>query len=133
MATNVNVQIWQATIDSLNVMIDEYGQEAVLQTRTLTAPNQAGVDYKETFTTFAEITLAIDTLSSGVKVFDSTGVETVKTHDGYFEFVEGITSELWLLYKSNRYKIISVEDIGELNGILKLSLNFKGSTEAAKA
>lgn len=130
MATDVNVAIWQDVIDSLNVMIDELGQECELQTRRVTAPTLSKVDYREVFTKFATIKLAIDSssgTSQGNKTFDSVGVDTVKTHDGYFEFIENVTDELWLLYKSNRYKIVTVEDIGELNGIIKLELNFKGS------
>ncbi len=134
MATS-NVAIWQSAIDGLNKFIVEAGQDMEIQTRSLKEPNIGSVDFGETFVLKAEIIGAVDTKNKGRTIFDGSSVERVVSHTIYFEFIEGITAEDWVLYDNRRFDILDVEDIGELNGIIKLDCNERGTidNEANKA
>ena len=129
-----NVSIWQTAINGFVDLIEQFGQSAELQTRSINT-SSIDSDFDEVFVKFADVTIAFDTDGNGKTIFDSVGVEDSITGEGYIEYSSGVTTELWLLYNSRRIKIISVENIGELNGILKLTLQEKGdsSLESTKA
>lgn len=133
MATS-NVALWQTAIDGFVQLIELMGQSAELQNRDMKA---SGFDanFDEVFTKFSDVILAFDTDENGKTIFDSVSVEQSVTGEAYMEFEEGVTSELWVLYNNRRIKIVDVENIGELNGILKLTLQEKGdsSLESTKA
>jgi len=130
-----NVSDWQDVIDGSIELIELWGQAAELQTRAIKNPTLNTTDFDETFTKVQDIILAFDTDDNGKTTFDSVGIEQAKTHEGYFEYVSGVTSEYFILYNNRRFKIISIENIGELNGIYKVNLVELGSTskEASKA
>lgn len=119
MATS-NVAIWQATIDALVELIELFGQPAKLQTRNTKPLRQGNIDSELQFIDFADVIIAFDTNNRGKTTFDSTSTEQSITHELYLEYIDGVTSEMWILYLGRRIKIIDVENIGELNGILKL-------------
>ena len=130
----VTVSLWQSAVDGLLEFVDEVGQQAELQTRTILPPTANSVDQRITFTTFAAIAKMAFTNISGVSVFDSVGVERVLNNEAYFAYIPNVTSELFVLFQGKRYDVITVTDIGEINGILKLQLEMTGSStkEASK-
>lgn len=136
MATS-NVSDWQDAIDSALELIEEWGQNAELQTRDIKNPTLNSVDYDETFTKVSDVIIAIDTENVGTKTFDGIGVadERQTSVSFYLEWINGITSENFILYSGRRFEIVSVDNIGELNGVAKLNVLERGlsSKEASKA
>lgn len=128
MATS-NVSLWQSTIDALVILIEDFGQNITLQKRETLALKQGEVDANVTFTNIATILAAFDTNNRGKTTFDSTSTESSITHEIYMEYRADVDSETWILYLGRRIKIIDVENIGELNGILKLRCIERGSDQ----
>lgn len=139
MATST-VKLWQSAIDGLNKFILIASQPATIQTRTLTTPSLDGVDFDEVFTTFADVKIAFDTEKVGLNIFDSVSVGSSKSKGvnktlvGYLEYISGVTSEMYLSFNGRRLIITQVEDIAELNGIIKITLDERGddTKEATK-
>jgi SPP1 family predicted phage head-tail adaptor len=121
-----NVAIWQATIDALVALIENFGQPATLQTRDSKPLRQGSIDSDIKFTDFKNVIIAFDTNNRGKTTFDSTSTEQSITHELYMEYINGVTSEMWVLYLGRRIRIVDVENIGELNGILKLRCTERG-------
>lgn len=122
-----NVALWQSAVDGLNAFILEVGQPMELQTRSIKAPNFGSVDFSQDFQQKVPFIGAIDTGQIGKTTFDGTSIEQRITHIIYLEFIENVTAEDWVLYDNRRFDIINVEDVGELNGILKLECNERGT------
>ncbi len=99
-----------------------------LQTRNIRGAVGGGVDFTEEFTTKLDFIGAIDTDNKGKAIFDGSGIEVEVTQIIYLEFptVE-VTVDDWVLYDNRRFDILAVENIGELNGILKLECNERGT------
>jgi hypothetical protein len=131
MAT-VTVPIWQNLVDGIVRFLEDVGQEAELQTRNLKAPEQNEVDSRIEFTTFAIIRkMAFDT-EAGKTTFDGVDREQVFSDTAFIEYIPNVTAELFVLFQGKRFRIISVEDIGEIHGILSLKLTELGdATKAA--
>lgn len=62
--------------------------------------------------------------TDGIAIFDSTNQEIAITHLFYMRFLSDyeITSENWLVYLGNRYRIIKVENLQHEQKFLKLYL-----------
>lgn len=139
MATST-VKLWQSTIDGLNRFIITASQLATIENRNISAPSLDSVDFDEVFTTFAEVKIAFDTENVGLNIFDGVSVGSAKSRGvnktlvGYFEFIPGVTSEMYLSFNGRRLNITQVEDIAELNGIIKITLDERGdeTKEATK-
>ena len=52
---------------------------------------------------------------SGVTAFDNTNIETVITHRICIAFDIDVTAEKWILFKSKRIRIVSVENVCEMD------------------
>lgn len=130
----VTVSLWQSAVDGLLEFIDEVGQSAEIQTRTILPPTANSVDQRINFTTFAVIEKMAFTNLSGVSLFDSVGVERILNNEAYFAYISDVTSEMFVLFQGKRYDIVTITDIGEIHGILKLQLEMTGSDtkEASK-
>lgn len=124
-----NVEEWQDVIDDLVELIEEFGQDMILQERNLKAPNLGSVDFDLEFTKKSDFIGAIDTKQSGKTIFDGSATEQVISQIIYMEYMDGVTSENWILYNNRRIDIIDVENIGELNGVLKLACAEKGTVD----
>lgn len=130
MAT-VTVSLWQNLVDGIVSFLEQVGQEAELQTRNLQPPAQNEVDSRIEFTTFAVVKrMAFDT-EAGKTTFDGVDTERVFSDTAYMDYIPNVTSELFVLFQGKRFKIISVEDIGEINGILELKLSQLGDSTKA--
>ena len=129
------VALWQGAVDGLLGFIDQVGQKAVLQTRRILPPLAGSVDQRIIFDDFLIVEKMAFDSSSGVKTFDSIGIERNKDFDAFFEYTPNITTELTVLFQGNRYEILTVENIGAINGIIQLELQLMGSAskEASKS
>ena len=126
MAT-VTVDIWQDTVDGLVQFIELIGQEAIIQVVTTKSPSAGSVDVLRAFETFQVVEkMAMDT-KTGQTTFDSVNSERVYNVTAYMEYIPNVTSEMFLLFQNRRFKIINVEDIGKINGVLSLRLEETGS------
>lgn len=125
----VTVSLWQSTVDGLLKFVNQTGQEAVIQNVDLRAPKAGSTKSRRVFETFATVPkMAFDT-ESGSTTFDGVGTERVFETTAYMEYQDGITSEQTVLFQEKRYKIINVEDIGLIKGILSLQLSLLGSED----
>ncbi len=128
MATTT-VSLWQSAVDGILGFIDQTGQEAVIQNVDLRAPKAGSTESRRIFETFATVSkMAFDT-ESGSTTFDGVGVERVFETTAYMDYIEGVTSEQMILFQGRRYKILNVEDIGLIHGILSLQLALFGDED----
>lgn len=72
-----------------------------------------------------EVWANVESLDSGVTVFDSVGVEQAVSHVFKIRY-EPITTEQWLLWEGSRYNIVTIENLENRNEFLKLNCIFKG-------
>jgi len=123
----VTVGVWQDAIDGLIEFIELVGQEATIQIVTTRAPSAGSVDPTRNFETFKLVEkMAFDT-KTGQTTFDEVNNERVFNVTAYIEYIANVTSEMFVLFQERRFKIISVEDIGKINGIQALRLEETGS------
>lgn len=120
----------QVCIGSLNRKIDIF-------TRAITTPlipTSTSVDYGESFTLLASVWAMIDT-PKGQTVFDTVGTEKVISDIFFIRFIDGLTSENWITYNSNRYDIVTVQDYQQNGLFQRLSCILRGADtkEASKA
>ena len=128
MATSTVVN-WQSLVDGIVNFLEVVGQQAELQIRSLQSPKQNEVDSEIEFTTFKIIEkMAFDT-EAGKTTFDGVDTEQIFSDTAYMEYIPNVTSELFVLFQGKRFKIISVEDVGEIHGILSLQLTQTGDSE----
>lgn len=101
----------------------------VLQDRAILAPT-TDVDFSESFTENATVWAMINTVR-GKTEFDSADVERSLTHEFTIRFIDGITSESWILLEDERYTIIDVEDLEERHEWMVLRCAKLGNTSQA--
>lgn len=125
----VTVEFWQETVDGLLEFIDQVGQEATIQNVELRAPKAGKTQSIRIFSTFLVVDkMAFDT-ETGSTIFDGVGVERNYEVTAYMEWTSGVTSQQMILFQNRRYKIITVEDVGLINGILSLKLSLFGDDD----
>ncbi|MCH9735865.1 MAG: hypothetical protein K0U78_15155 [Actinomycetia bacterium] len=123
------VSLWQDAVDGILSFVDQVGQEAVVQNVTLRAPKAGSTESRRTFETFVRVEkMAFDT-ESGSTTFDGVGVERIFEVTAFMAYVPGINSEQMILFQGKRYKILNVEDIGLINGVLSLQLALSGDED----
>lgn len=109
--------------------IGDLDTEITLQDRAITPPTTT-VDFTETFTENAIVWAMVNTVR-GKTEFDEADVERSITHEFTVRFLDGITSETWVLLENERYDIIDVEDFEERHDWLILRCAKLGSTTQA--
>ncbi len=107
--------------------IGDLRDEIVLQERSIEPPETFidPTDFTEEFTDTLTILSAVNTVN-GKTYFDDVGVGTNITHEIGFRFVEGITSETWILYKGRRLDILNAEDLDEREGWIRVQCIDRG-------
>lgn len=96
-----------------------------IETRTLTPPALAAVDYGETFSNTISVMSHIETVS-GETVFDKTNVETLISHRFYIRFRTDVTAESWIKFNSEFYDILTTENLDNKGQFLLLRCNKRG-------
>lgn len=138
------VPVWQGLVNGLNQLIVQFGQPVTIQTRSISSPVLGSVDFDELFVNKMQITGAWDTNDKSVVAFDGVTVEDTRTHILYTEYTDQIIDTDWVYYDGvaggigpgpRRFSIESIEDIGEIGGVLRLNLKVRGleEHEATKA
>lgn len=123
------VKLWQSAVDGILKFIGQTGQKAVIQNVDIRPPKAGGTSSRRVFETFAVIQkMAFDT-EIGSTTFDGVGVERVFETTAYMDYIEGVTAEQMILFQSKRYKIINVEDIGLIHGVLSLQVALFGDED----
>ena len=114
--------------------IGDMNELITLQGRVLTAPT-SGVDASEEFTDSNTDVWALVETVSGEVIFDGTGQERDVTHKFIVRFIDGVTSETWILFNSERLDILGVEDYDERHDFLLLRATNRGidTNEANRA
>lgn len=102
--------------------LNKCGKPITLQQREERIVNNLAT---EVFTTIATPTAIVKTLR-GVKVFDSTNTERVATHQVCIDYIANVTAEFWILFKSKRLKILTVENCCEEDEVLILMCTERG-------
>lgn len=91
-------------------------------------------DYREVFTLIYQGWAMVQT-PRGPNVFDDINIDNSLTVNFYIRYIDGITSQNWVIYDDNRYDILRVTDFEKNKLFLKLACVLKGSVdkEASKA
>lgn len=108
------------------------GQTVTLQNRNIVAPLFGSSNHDEAFSNDQEV-LAIVKTPNGKTFFDGVNTETNITHELCIEYLAGVTSETWILFKGRRFDILQVINCCEKDNTLKLLCSERGISEAAKS
>lgn len=79
----------------------------------------------ENFTNPVPVKALVKTLN-GVTVFDDTNTERVATHKFCIAFIDGVTSEKWIIFKGKNINILTVENCCENDEKLILMCTERG-------
>lgn len=121
------VSTWQGAVDGLLAFVDTVGQQAEIKTRRIAPPTANSFEQRLIFDSFLVVPKMAFVTANGKTAFDKVGTEVTIDSFGYMYFTPNITSEMYIFFQGSIYEIISVEDIGNINGIIKLTLKFNGS------
>ena len=105
----------------------------ILQNRAIAPPLFGSTNFDETFSGDTDPLPAIVKTPRGKTFFDGVGTDVNITHEITIAFVEGVTAETWVLFKSRRIDILAVENCCEDDTVLILTCNDRGNGEASKA
>lgn len=103
--------------------LNKYGKDIVIQSRTMGTLN--GLP-SEVFGDPIDSRGIIKTVT-GITAFDSTNVETVITHRICIAYDVDVTAEKWILFKSKRIRIVSVENVCEMDEQMILLCTERGT------
>lgn len=123
------------------VCIGDLDRIVTLQNRAIQTPTTSE-DYTELFTAEpvssggmgdGNVWAMIQSLA-GATVFDTTNTERVVTHKITMRYQDGITAESWVLFESNRYDVVTVENLDNRSEFIVLRCVFRGvSTSSVNA
>ena len=103
--------------------------------RDISPPPRNDTELGEDFQNVVHVWASVKTVN-GATIFDSVNTEQVITHIFTTRYLGlGITSENWIIYNNNRFKILAVENIDEQNMYTRMRCILRGSVskEATKA
>jgi head-tail adaptor len=115
------------------ICIGAMNRKIILQVRTLTPPDQDGVDFNEVFTEPKTVWANIVTVN-GIILFDNTNTAREISHDLYIRYIANLSAQSWVTLvskdsTSDQYlDIIQVENLNEENKFLRLRCSLRGST-----
>lgn len=113
------------------VCIGALNRKVIVNVRSITSPQNGGVDFSESFTEPKTVWSLIDTVD-GLTIFDDTNTEQIITHNVYIRYFQTMTPEKWVKVLSvdggdDVYlNIIRVENFGENNRFYRLRCNLRG-------
>lgn len=99
-----------------------------LQERSIQAPLNGSPNFTEDFKRLNSVWSALET-PRGMTEFDSVGTEEVVTHIFWIRFLEGVTTETWILFKGKRFNIILATNLEEQDEWLELKSTSRGKAE----
>lgn len=107
------------------VCIGSLNSRIIIYDRDITASSTSSVSYTETLSGAVTVWAMVRTIT-GKDIFDGVNVIGTATHEFYIRYRDGITAAKWVEYNSKYYDILSVENLNEENGFLKLNCNIRG-------
>ena len=108
--------------------------------RSLVRKNILNPDYDEDIEVVADIWAGLET-NKGTQEFNNVGINSSGrsiqsyTHKFYTRFLNNcdITSENWIEFKCNKYRILRVENLDEMDEVLILYAVLHGDSDLAKS
>jgi len=107
------------------VCVGDMRDEIQIQNRSITA-TVSSPDFSETFVNTITVFALIKTVK-GETIFDGTDTEVDVTHHFYLRFIDGITSETWILFNNTRFTILNAEDLDERDEYWLLQCSDRGT------
>jgi head-tail adaptor len=97
--------------------------------REIEVPVGDSVDFDENFILIKDTWAMVQTVAGKV-FFDNSNIDKSITHEWYIRYIAGIeiTAEHWVLYNTNFFKIINVENLDEANRFLLLRTTERGES-----
>ncbi len=111
-------------IDHRKLCAGDLRERITLETRSITEPGT--IDFGEGFTNPTIIPAAVKTLV-GVEIFDESNEVVTASHDFFIRFRAGVTAELWVKYRNERYDILLVEEFEGRQEWLRLRCTLRGA------
>lgn len=103
----------------------------IIQDRDIVPPVGDSVDLTELFSGDQPVWAGINTVS-GETIFDGTGTERDVTHRLITRYIEGVTSENWILTEGDeRLDILDVENLDERSEYMLLRCTNRGTSSNA--
>jgi len=96
-----------------------------INTRTQTVPIAVPGQYSETFVKVLDVWAFIETVKE-LEMFDSSNVSHVVSHKMIIRWLPYLTSEYWIKYKNEYYKIVSMQDMENENRFQLLFCTTRG-------
>jgi len=109
------------------VCIGDMRDKIVIQVRTITSPSSDGVDFTEVFNTDKTVWAMVET-KNGVEIFDGTNLLGVATHYFYIRYIENLTAESWIKFKSKYFDILDIQNLEERDEFMLIRCNERGVT-----
>lgn len=112
------------------VAVGDLSDLVKVQARTIEDPTFSDTDFEEGFSSPADTWARVRTVSGRV-ILNEVGVDVAITHEVVIRFVEGVTTESWVLLENgSRLRVADVEDLDERHEYLRLQCVDRGSREA---
>lgn len=108
------------------------GQDIDIQSRATLGATFGNSDPDQSFTTKASVKAIVQT-PRGKATFDDVGLDEVVTHKFCIAWIDGITSEDWIVFKGKRYDIINDMNCCEKDEAITMFCRLRGEGEASKA
>ena len=104
-----------------------------LQRRDLTPPSTNTVDFREVYTNLGEVWAGINTVSQQ-QPFNEINIDDTITHKIFIRYIPGLDTNIWILHGNERYNVIRIDNINDMNQWTVFYCNIKGDAdkEAAK-
>jgi SPP1 family predicted phage head-tail adaptor len=99
-----------------------------LYTRSIQAPDFNEMDFDESLTLFKTVWASIDNLRQE-QIFDETNTLSQPTHRFRIRYIPGLTTEFWLKFRGNYYRILDVQNYQERNLFMQLDCCIRGSED----
>lgn len=108
------------------------GQPIDIQTRSTLGVKPGSVNPEQSFVTKHAAVNAIVQTPKGKATFDDVGLDTTVTHKFCIAWLDGITSEDWILFKGKRYDILNDMNCCEKDKVITMFCALTGEGEASK-
>lgn len=126
------MQCEKIVIKKRGICIGDLNKKIILHTRDIDSPDTPlDFDYDQVLTTKEIIWAAIQTVSgqlgSGIAIFDGSELIGNASHLVYIRYNKNITSENFMEFESNYYRILRIENMDQNNTIMKMYCNIRGT------
>ena len=110
------------------ICLGQFNREIELMERVI---NPAGLVASETFTLIKKTRAKFETVNQSTEFFDGVNLSNSYTHKITIHFTDNITSENWIRIGGILYRILSVENLDNLNRYLIFRAKEKGANTIA--